>query len=254
VGKLVGGDVPSQRAVQLVKQRGIDFSPDEEYMQTLRVAGAAEALLAELRNAGALVTGELLVVSSPNAEVFLDGESRGHANARGELATKAKFGTHTLKVSLAGKKDFEQSIKLVAQQATKIEARLEGVNPPTGEMQGIRLPNISTQMPTILSDTRGVDFAPYLTRIVPIVRRNWISVIPESARLGEKGRVGVVFEILKDGSVPQLRMVSSSGSDPLDRAAVNGIHASVPFPPLPQAFTGNHLVLQFIFLYNLPPQ
>jgi TonB family protein len=115
-------------------------------------------------------------------------------------------------------------------------------------------PNFSTEMPTILSDTRGVDFGPYLARIVFIVRRNWYSVIPESARLGEKGRSGVVFEILKDGSVPQLRLVASSGSDPLDRAAVTGIHASIPFPPLPDEFTGNHLVLQFIFLYNLAPQ
>jgi TonB family protein len=115
-------------------------------------------------------------------------------------------------------------------------------------------PNFSTEMPTILSDTRGVDFGPYLARIVFIVKRNWLSLIPESARLGEKGRVGVVFEILKDGSVPQLRLVASSGSDPLDRAAVNGIRASIPFPPLPQEFTGNHLVLQFIFLYNLAPE
>jgi TonB family protein len=117
-----------------------------------------------------------------------------------------------------------------------------------------RNPNFSTESPTILSDTRGVDFGPYLSRIVYIVKRNWMSVIPESARLGEKGRVGIVFEILKDGSVPQLRLVASSGSDPLDRAAVTGIHSSIPFPPLPHEFTGNHLVLQFVFLYNLAPQ
>ena len=63
----------------------------------------------------------------------------------------------------------------------------------------------------------------------------------------------MVFEILKDGSMPQERMVASSGSDPLDRAAVNSIHASAPFPPLPTEFTGEHLVLQFIFLYNIAP-
>jgi TonB family protein len=112
-------------------------------------------------------------------------------------------------------------------------------------------PNFSTAGPIILSDTRGVDFGPYLARIVYIVRRNWYSVIPESARLGEKGRVGIVFEILKDGSVPQLRLVASSGSEALDRAALAGIRASIPFPPLPEEFTGNHLVLQFIFLYNM---
>jgi len=112
-------------------------------------------------------------------------------------------------------------------------------------------PNFSTAGPIILSDTLGVDFGPYLARIVYIVRRNWYSVIPESARLGEKGRVGIIFEIIKDGTVPQLRLVASSGSDPLDRAALAGIRASIPFPPLPEEFTGNHLVLQFIFLYNI---
>jgi TonB family protein len=112
-------------------------------------------------------------------------------------------------------------------------------------------PNFSTEGPIILSDTLGVDFGPYLARVVFNVKRNWYSMIPESARLGEKGRVGIVFEILKDGSVPQLRLVASSGSDPLDRAALAAIKASIPFPPLPQEFTGQHLVLQFIFLYNL---
>jgi protein TonB len=90
-----------------------------------------------------------------------------------------------------------------------------------------------------------------LARVVYVVRRNWYAVIPESARLGEKGRVAIIFEIVKDGSVPELRLVRSSGSDALDRAALAGIHASAPFPPLPSEFTGNHLVLQFIFLYNL---
>jgi TonB family protein len=127
-----------------------------------------------------------------------------------------------------------------------------GYGDGNGQFQNLE-PNFSTEGPIILSDTRGVDFGPYLARVVYIVRRNWYSVIPESARLGEKGRVGIVFEILKDGSVPQLRLVASSGSDPLDRAAVAGIHSSIPFPPLPEEFTGNHLVLQFIFLYNLSP-
>lgn len=112
-------------------------------------------------------------------------------------------------------------------------------------------PNFSTEGPVILSDTRGVDFGPYLARVVYNVRRNWYAVIPETARLGQKGRVGLVFEIVKDGSVPQIRLVASSGSDPLDRAAIASIRAANPFPPLPKEFTGEHLVLQFIYLYNL---
>lgn len=120
------------------------------------------------------------------------------------------------------------------------------------QLQNIN-PNFSTSGPIILSDTRGVNFGPYLARVVYIVRRNWYAVIPESARLGEKGRVALVFEIVKDGSVPQLRLLASSGSPPLDTAALASIRASNPFPPLPPQFTGNHLVLEFIYFYNMEP-
>ncbi len=137
VGKLVAGGVPSQRAVMLVKQHGIDFVADERYLQTLRVAGGDDALIAALRQASAAVTAELVVSTSPNAQVFLDGELQGHANAQGDLTIKSKPGAHALKVTLAGKNDFEQSVTLAAQQATKIQARLEDIvsPPPPGTVR-----------------------------------------------------------------------------------------------------------------------
>jgi TonB family protein len=145
-----------------------------------------------------------------------------------------------------------QAIQQSLQSAARGRATGEvpGVGDSVSQFNNLN-PNFSTQGPIILSDTRGVDFGPYLARVIYNVRRNWYAVIPESARLGEKGRVGIVFEILKDGSVPQIRLVASSGSDPLDRAAIASIRASNPFPPLPEEFTGKHLVLQFIYLYNL---
>jgi len=114
-------------------------------------------------------------------------------------------------------------------------------------------PNFSIDRPTILSDTRGVDFGPYLARIIQIVRTNWLALIPISAQY-DRGRAAIVFRIGKDGSLEGERTVSGSGLDALDRAAFNGIHASAPFPPLPAEFTGDHLDLQFIFFYNLIPQ
>jgi TonB family protein len=144
------------------------------------------------------------------------------------------------------------AIQQSLQEAVRGRAAGGGTGAGDGYSQFHNLnPNFSTEGPLILSDTRGVNFGPYLARIVYTVRRNWEAVIPESARLGEKGRVAIVFEILKDGSVPELRLVGPSGAEPLDRAALAGIRASIPFPPLPQEFTGNHLVLQFMFLYNL---
>jgi TonB family protein len=123
-----------------------------------------------------------------------------------------------------------------------------------GGLPGALQPNFNTPFPKILSDTRGVDFTPYLIRLVREVRRNWYAVIPESARWGEQGKVVIVFAIQQDGSVPigQPQIIYSSGRSHLDRPTLAAIRASQPFPPLPAEFTGPNLVLQFTFLYNLP--
>jgi len=104
----------------------------------------------------------------------------------------------------------------------------------------------------LLSDPMGVDFRPYLIRILSAVRRNWFAVIPESAKLGRRGRVVIQFAIHRDGHVPKLIIASPSGTDALDRAAVAGISASNPFPPLPSGYRGEDIRLQFTFLYNMP--
>ena len=123
--QLVVAGVASQRAATLVKQRGIDFVPGEEDLSTLRVAGADEALVAALRAAGAAVTAEITVVTSTNAEVYLDGALLGRASVQGELNLKSKPGLHTVKVSLTGKKDHQREVTFVAGKANRVEARLE---------------------------------------------------------------------------------------------------------------------------------
>jgi len=105
----------------------------------------------------------------------------------------------------------------------------------------------------LMNDPLGVDFKPYLIRILSTVKRNWQAVIPESARMGgRRGRVLIQFAINRDGSVPKLVIASPSGAEPLDRAAVAGISASNPFPPLPAEFQGPQIRLQFTFVYNQP--
>lgn len=101
------------------------------------------------------------------------------------------------------------------------------------------------------SDPMGVDFKPYLIRVLSAVKRNWMAVVPESARLGRRGKTVIQFAISKDGSVPKLVIAIPSGAEALDRAAVAGISASNPFPPLPAEFRGSVIRLQLNFLYNL---
>ena len=101
----------------------------------------------------------------------------------------------------------------------------------------------------ILSDTQGVDFGPYLQRILHDVRENWIRIIPESAQM-KHGNLAIEFAITKDGKIADMHLAASSGDIPLDRAAWGGIVASNPFPPLPTDFSGPYLALRFRFFYN----
>jgi len=104
----------------------------------------------------------------------------------------------------------------------------------------------------VLTDTEGVDFGPYLSRVLQAVRLNWYNLIPEEARppLLKRGKVAIEFVILKDGKVAGLRLIGPSGDISLDRAAWGGITASVPFSPLPNEFHGPYLGLRFHFYYN----
>ena len=133
--QLVAGHVPSQRAATLVRQRGIDFFPDQEYLQTLGVAGAEEVLLAAVREAGAAVKAELLVTTSPGAEVYLDGEFQGHASEQGKLTAKLKPGEHALRVTFAGKQDYQQAVTVAAGQEARIEASLADLGPTPGAVK-----------------------------------------------------------------------------------------------------------------------
>ncbi len=122
-----------------------------------------------------------------------------------------------------------------------------GINlPPSPGSQGSNM--------QLLTDPQGVDFRPYLVRILASVKQHWLSVMPESVKLGRRGKVAIQFSISRDGQVPKLVIAEFSGAEALDRAAVAGISASVPFPPLPSEFKGDRIVLQMNFAYNMPRQ
>jgi len=107
----------------------------------------------------------------------------------------------------------------------------------------------------ILTDTMGVDFGPYLTRITQIVRQNWYTLMPPSVYppILKQGKLAIEFVILKNGTVSNMAIRTSSGDVPLDRAAWGSITASTPFPPLPKEFPGQILGLRFYYFYNLEP-
>ncbi|MGB7169568.1 MAG: cell envelope integrity protein TolA, partial [Acidobacteriaceae bacterium] len=122
----------------------------------------------------------------------------------------------------------------------------QGANPQHQGMQGAV---------DILSDTMGVDFGPYIQRVIWDTKRSWYPLIPEEARspINKQGKVLIRFRIMPDGSVQSMQLESPSGDVALDRSAWAGITGASPFPPLPKEFKGPFLELRFYFLYNIEP-
>jgi TonB family protein len=107
----------------------------------------------------------------------------------------------------------------------------------------------------ILSDTRGVDFDPYMKQVIQATGGAWLKLIPESARppMDKQGRVGIRFRIDPMGRLSGMVLEYPSGDIQLDRAAWGGIKGASPYPPLPAEFTGPYVELRFGFFYNLDP-
>ncbi|HEY6253346.1 MAG TPA: TonB C-terminal domain-containing protein [Candidatus Angelobacter sp.] len=108
----------------------------------------------------------------------------------------------------------------------------------------------------IMTDTMGVDFGPYLKKVLFEIKRHWYDLIPEVARppIMKRGNLTVEFAINQDGSVAGLRYVRTSGDIALDRPAYGSITASDPFPRLPSDFKGNYIALRIRFYYNPDPR
>jgi TonB family protein len=160
------------------------------------------------------------------------------------LTPQAAFGSSTLSAGSA-----------IEQAARAAAANRGGYGSGDGGNYGLgqgRKPTAAMGPLEVLTDTMGVDFGPYLQRVLHDVKVNWYNLIPESARapLMKKGKLTIEFAILKDGTVAGMKLVATSGDVALDRGAWGGITASNPFPPLPTEFGGQYLGLRFTFYYN----
>src|SRR5438105_372492 len=114
----------------------------------------------------------------------------------------------------------ESAGKIVQQDTDAARKRYSQAGPRTGIPNGQQEePNFSTEEPTILSDTKGYDFGPYMNQVINRVKYNWYSLIPDIARLGKKGRVVIVFTINANGGIENENIRGNSGTEPLDRAA-----------------------------------
>jgi TonB family protein len=104
----------------------------------------------------------------------------------------------------------------------------------------------------ILSDTMGVDFGPYLSRLKETVQKHWYSLMPESAMPPQmkSGKTIIKFAVMRDGKVTNVKIEQASGDVALDRAAYGALVYSSPLAELPASFAGDSLLIRASFLYN----
>jgi periplasmic protein TonB len=106
------------------------------------------------------------------------------------------------------------------------------------------------QMGPLFFDPKGADFTAWINQFRSEVYRNWI--VPTSVSLGARGHVDLEFRVERDGRLSMLRVVRSSGTPALDRAAANALRGG-RFLPLPNDFRPAQVEIQVSFFYNAVP-
>lgn len=90
-----------------------------------------------------------------------------------------------------------------------------------------------------------VDFGPYMADLQRRIKRSWFPPRNNSSVSSK-----VVFKIASDGTMSDLRMTESTGSELGDKAAMNAVRNASPFRVLPTGAPSS-VDVQFTFDYNV---
>ncbi len=148
---------------------------------------------------------------------------------------------------------------LSAGDAIRQAAQAASQNPGQGGDYGANIPVSHQGLNTgvdVLSDTMGVNFGPYLTKILREIKQTWLPLIPEEARppLNKQGETLIRFTILPDGRIGGMYLDGSTHDDAINKSAWGSITGVGQFPPLPNEFHGPNLELRIHYLVNKTPQ
>jgi TonB family protein len=106
-------------------------------------------------------------------------------------------------------------------------------------------------MGPLFFDPQGADFTAWINHFKNEVYRNW--VLPQAVLFGySRGHVDFEFTVARDGSIVVLRLVKSSGTASLDRAAHNALTGS-RLLALPADYGPPQVTMQVSFFYNEAP-
>ena len=95
---------------------------------------------------------------------------------------------------------------------------------------------------------KGYDLLPWATKVIDRLQLNW--ALPAVPEVPEAARISMVVVIKKTGELDSIEILEGTSLEALDRAALDAIRASLPFPALPVDFPGDFLEINFEFVYN----
>jgi TonB family protein len=134
-----------------------------------------------------------------------------------------------------------------------ITSSLRNLEQRLGEMGGGGLGNATgQQMGPLFFDPEGADFTAWINHFKNEVYRNWI--VPQSALMGAvRGHVDFEFSVQRDGTLAEVRLLKSSGTPALDRAAANALIGS-RYLALPSDYRPARVTMQVSFYYGEGPR
>ncbi|MFA6093223.1 MAG: TonB family protein [Elusimicrobiota bacterium] len=95
---------------------------------------------------------------------------------------------------------------------------------------------------SVSADMPNFPYPWYLTGLRSALWDRWAARMPDLS-----GDCGIVFTLLRDGSVVDISIESSSGDSGFDYAALSAAREAAPFPPLPAAFDESFLKVHVRF-------
>jgi len=111
---------------------------------------------------------------------------------------------------------------------------------------GLVNPTQSAPNPPSVAARADVDWGPWLAALQRKVEQNWIP-----GQTGTSRRTVVIFTVGRAGDLQSIRLGRTSGSQQTDDAALTAIQRAAPFLPLPEAYEGNSVTINFTFDINV---
>ena len=121
----------------------------------------------------------------------------------------------------------------------------------TGEAAGLRMAMSSVQTRAGTSSVNvsdqafGSRFAYYVQQITQKVASQWYTSLLDANAGGHRVYIG--FEIQRDGTPANIRILQPSGDSTLDQTALSAVRHIDTFPPLPDGYAGNRIEVTYYF-------